>query len=252
MLAGLLVLATIAGVSSPTAPMRYKIDFKSSQEVDLSAAGAGKQMSELTASAWITVTMSDTAGGQLAHVVVDSLTATPTGMMAQQITDEAIAAAKGALFHLYIVNGKVQGTPKPSVESAALAVVAQSVTLLFPGAKTGLKVGETWTDTTRNDATTDAGTQTGSTVLLWKVLSMEGDAYVLEGAATGTMTAQQGGGELNISTKSTGTQKVTTTAKGPSKSGNTVMKVDATVVTSQLPDPIPVTGSTTVTVTAIP
>ena len=64
--------------------------------------------------------------------------------------------------------------------------------------------------------------------------------------------AQQAAGELNISTKSAGTQKVTTTAKGPAKSGSTAMKVDATVITSQVPDPIPVTGSTQVTVTALP
>lgn len=252
MLAGLLVLTTIVGVTPQTAPMRYRVDLKSSQEVDLSAMGAGKQLSDLTASAWITVTMSDTAGGQLAHIVVDSMTATPTGMMEQQMPAEAIAAAKGALFHLYIVNGKVKGTPKPSVESPALSVVAQSLPLLFPGAKAGLKVGETWTDTTSNDATTDQGSQTGSTVMLWKVLAMDGDAYVMEGEAKGTMTAQQTAGDLNIATKSAGTQKVTTTANGPAKSGSTEMKVDATVITSQVPDPIPVTGSTQVTVTALP
>lgn len=252
MLAGLMMLASITAVTPQQAPTRYKIDLKTSQEVDLSAMGGPKQVSDLTGSAWVTVTMSDTSGGKLAHVVVDSLVATPTGMMAQQMPDEAIAGAKGAFFHVYVVNGKVSGTPKPSIENAALGMVQQSLSLLFPGHKMGAKVGDTWSDTTKTDATTEAGTQAGSTVTEWKVLSMAGDGYVMEGESKGSMTATQGGGELNISTKMTGTQKVTTSATGPSTMGETNMKIDATVITSQVPDPIPVTGSTMVTITALP
>lgn len=252
MLAGLMMLASIAAVTPQQGPMRYKIDLKTTQEVDLSAMGGPKQESDLTASAWVTVTMSDTAGGKVAHIVVDSLVATPTGMMAQQMSEAAITEAKGAFFHLYVVNGKVSGTPKPSIENAALGMVQQSLSLLFPGHKMGAKIGDSWSDTTKTDASTDAGTQTGTTVTEWKVLSMEGDGYVMQGESTGSMTATQGGGELNIATKMTGTQKVTTSASGPSKLGENTMKIDATVITSQVPDPIPVSGSTMVTITALP
>lgn len=252
MLAGLMMLASITAVTPQQAPMRYKIDLKTSQEVDLSAMGGPKQASDLTASAWVTVTMSDTAGGKLAHIVVDSLVATPTGMMAQQMSEEAITEAKGAFFHVYVVNGKVSGSPKPSIENPALGMVQQSLSLLFPGHKMGAKIGDTWSDTTKSDATTEAGTQTGTTVTEWKVLSMDGDGYVMEGESKGTMTATQGGGELNIATKMTGSQKVTTSATGPSKMGETNMKIDATVITSQVPDPIPVTGITMVMITVLP
>lgn len=252
MLAGMMMLASITAVTPPQAPVRYKIDLKTSQEVDLSAMGGPKQVSDMTASAWVTVTMSDTAGGKLAHLVIDSLVATPTGMMAQQMTDEAIAEAKGAFFHLYVVNGKVSGTPKPSIESPVLGMVQQSLSLLFPGHKMGAKVGDTWSDTTKSDTSNEGGSQTGTTVTEWKVLSLAGDGYVMEGESKGSMTATQGGGELNIATKMTGTQKVTTSASGPSSVGENTMKIDATVITSQVPDPIPVTGSTMVMITLLP
>ncbi len=118
----------------------------------------------------------------------------------------------------------MSGTPKPSIENAALGMVQQSLSLLFPGHKMNAKVGDTWSDTTKNDATTEAGSQTGTTVTEWKVLSMTDDGYVMEGASKGTMTATQGGGELNIATKMTGTQKVTTSAMGPSRTGENTMQ----------------------------
>ncbi len=251
MLAGLMAVIVIANVIPETAPTRYKIDIRSSQEVDMAAVGGGKQQSDLTGAAWITVTMSDTAGGQLAHIVVDSIVATPGGTIADQMTAEAIAAARGAVFHLYVVKGKVQVAPKALAQLPAQWILGQALPLLFPGAKADLKVGETWADTTSNDATTEAGSQTGATVIVWKVLSRDGDAYVMEGGASGAIAAQFNGGDTNMSTKVTGTQKVITSMTGPARSGSLESKVNATVVNSQAPDPIVVTAVTSITLTAI-
>ena len=254
MLAGLLVLATMAGVSpNVSAPMRFKIDVKTVQEIDLTAMGQGKMPSDVTSSAWITVTMSDTSGGQLAHVVIDSMTLTPTGMAAQQLPPDAAAGAKGAVFHLYIVDGKIKGPMKPSIEgNMAVGMVQQGIALLFPGARAGMKAGDTWTDTTKVDTSTDASTQTGSTVTLWKVVSLDGDAYNLEGALTGTMNAEQGGGQVSISSKQAGTTTVTTSVKGPASKALVSTRMDATIVAAQVPDPISMVGTTIVSITALP
>lgn len=254
MLAGLLVLATMAGVSpNASAPMRFKIDVKTVQEIDLTAMGQGKMPSDVSASAWITVTMSDTTGGQLALVVIDSMTLTPTGMAAQNLPPDAAAGAKGAQFHLYIVDGKIKGPMKPSIEgNMAVGMVQQGISMLFPGAKSGLKAGDTWTDTNKVDTSTEGSTQNGSIVTLWKVASLEGDAYNLEGVVSGTMNAEQGGGQVNISSKQTGTTTVTTSVKGPASKALVSSKMDATIITPQVPDPISMIGTTMVSIIALP
>lgn len=250
MFAGLMTLVTIANITpTPSAPMRYKIDVKSSQEMTMAGA---KQSMDVTSSAWVTVTMVDSASGQAARVMIDSMTLVPTGMMAQGLPPEAASEAKGATIDLYLMGGKVQGKPKMSVQNPAIMLIFEGVNLLFAGNRAKLAVGDNWADTTRIDNTNDGGSQTGLVVTMWKVLSMDGDAYVLEGDATATMNAEQGGGAVNIATKTTGKQTVTTTGKGLVRKANVEAKVDATIIVSQMPDPIPMLGTTTLTITALP
>jgi len=166
MLVGLLALASLTGaVTTPSAPQRYRIEVKAQTEVDATASGQGKFSSELSLVGFITVTMSDTTGGQLAHIVVDSVVI-PAGIeMPPQMGDPA--AAKGIFFHGYIVDGKVKGGLKPNQPNQLVAMLAGGVENLFPGLRTTAKVGDTWSDTVKTDATSEGMTQQSVTMINW-------------------------------------------------------------------------------------
>ncbi|MEO5798840.1 MAG: hypothetical protein ABIZ70_09980 [Gemmatimonadales bacterium] len=252
MLAGLLALATTFGVvTTPVAPLRYKIEMKTSQEVDLSAMGQAKMTGDLGIVAFVSVMMSDSGAGQLAHVVVDSMTLTPTGTMAQQFDPSLGASAKGGFFHLYVVNGKVQGTPKPSMDgNLALTSLAQAVVILFPGnTKAGLKAGDTYSDTATTTTTSDAGTNNTSSVTTWTVKGGAGEAMMFEGVSAGKMSMDGGANAMTGTTK--GARSMTSSAKGPVKTATLSNNVDVAVVPQGMSDAIPVKGVSSVTITQI-
>ena len=252
MLAGLLALATSLGVvTAPVAPLRYKIEISTSQEVDLSAMGQAKMTGDVAAVVFVSVTMSDSGAGQLAHIVVDSMTVTPSGTMAQQFDASLAAAAKSAFYHVYVVGGKVQGTPKPSIaENQAMVLFGQAVQMMFPGpTKAGLKVGDSYADTSSTSTTSDAGTNNTSSIVTWTVKGMDGDAMMFEGASTGKMSVE--GGQNAITGTNKGTRTMTSTAKGPVKSATLKSDVDVAVVPAGMSDVIPVKGVSTVTITQL-
>ena len=87
MLSLLLALHLLPGPVPTPDTTRYLIVTKVSSLVDLSAVGQAVTTITMTTSAYVTVALSDTAGGRLAHVVVDSST-----FDAGQYTDQMPAA----------------------------------------------------------------------------------------------------------------------------------------------------------------
>lgn len=253
MLAGLLALVTTIGVvTTPVAPLRYKIELKSSQEVDLSGMGMAKQVGDVAMVAFVSITMSDSGAGRLAHVVIDSMTVNPTGAMAQQGFDAALGpSAKSGFYHLYVVNGKVQGTPKPSIEgNVALASLGQVMTALFPGTiKAALKTGDTYTDTATVTNTTEQGTNNSTTITNWTVKGADGAAMIYEGTSTGKMSVD--GGQNAMTGTTTGTRSMSSTATGPVKRATLSTNVDIAVVPAGMSDVIPVKGVSSVTITQL-
>lgn len=252
MLAGLLALATSIGVvTTPIVPLRYKIEIKTSQEVDLSAMGQAKMTGDIAAVAFLSVTMSDSSAGQLAHIVVDSMTLAPSGMMAQGYDPALVAGTKGGFYHVYVVGGKVQGTPKPSaIDNQVLTLLAQAVMMMFPGnTKAGLKAGDTYTDTATTSNTTAQGTNNSSSVTTWTVTGMDGEATVFTGDTAGRMTMD--GGQNAMTGTNKGMRTMASTPKGPVKSATFTGTVDIAVVPAGMSDVIPVKGVTTVTITQL-
>jgi hypothetical protein len=70
-LGAVLVLLGIAGPAPVST--KYKIETKIETTIDLSAMGQGTQQQNVSQSAFISIAMSDTAGGKVVHVVIDSL-----------------------------------------------------------------------------------------------------------------------------------------------------------------------------------
>ena len=146
--AGVAVLAAAALVlsASDLAPTstRYRIDQSLSQEIDATAAGGARQSISFTTSSFITVILADSAGGKAMRVVVDSVRGDSTTPIPAAVLD----SARGAEFHGFVEkSGKPLGL-EPSTGTSAAAQIQGLLSDFFPWIRAGLKVGDSWADTT--------------------------------------------------------------------------------------------------------
>jgi hypothetical protein len=123
---------------------KYRIDQTLSQEIDATAAGGAKQKIGFSTSSFVTVTLADSAGGKVMRVVIDSL----RGDSATPIPAAVLDSAKGAEFHGFVQkSGKPTGL-EPVTATPAVHQVQGLLSDFFPWTRPGLKVGDSWTDTT--------------------------------------------------------------------------------------------------------
>lgn len=257
MVSGILALLTLtAGLVGPSrgpdkAAQRYRLDLVIAQEIDATAAGQGVVKSDVSSSAFVTVTMSDTTGGRLAHVVIDSLKVTANGMLAAQYSQATADALKGASLHGYIVDGKLQGAAKPSVEdNMAMSLVMPVMNAMFPGVGPKAANTQAWTDTSRTDVTNEQMTQNSQAIVAWTVTGRDGSLVSLTGAGTGTVTME--GAEQQATGQVTTSVTVTSVVGGPAKSAKMVSSQQLSVLIAALPDPLPVKVDTDATLTELP
>ena len=106
-------------------------------------AGA-KQKIAFSTSSFVTVTLADSAGGKVMRVVVDSL----RGDSATPIPAAVLDSARGAEFHGFVEkSGKPTGL-EPVTAAPAVRQIQGLLSDFFPWTRAGLKVGDSWTDTT--------------------------------------------------------------------------------------------------------
>ena len=107
---GAVCLGAASNPPAASKTTRYRIESKTQQEVDLTVAGGGKQTTNITQLAIVSITLTDTAGGKVLHAVIDSVTVdSPAPDIA------AIAAkAKGAWIH-----GLVDGWGRTTVVASS-------------------------------------------------------------------------------------------------------------------------------------
>lgn len=193
MLSALLFASLLAGPHPAGPPLKYKFETKSTTTVDLSAMGQGNQTVETSAVAFFAVTMSDTTGGQLAHVVIDSMHFDGGEMMAM-LPDSLLQLKPGTFFHLYLVDGKLRGAATPSNTSLVAAQAVPGIMMLFPGTKGDRPVGAVWVDTVKIDSTVKveaAGAEAhmgSTTITTWTVTAREGTQQTLDATSKGTTT----------------------------------------------------------------
>jgi hypothetical protein len=242
MLIAILTLAQIQS-TTPTAPTRYKVESKTVLDQDLTTLGRGKVTGSMTTTAYISVTTADSADGQVSRIVVDSMTLEPTGAMAKQITPVAAAAAadsaRGLWVHAFSVRGTLRGVPQPSAPNPALASVMQATGVLFPGIRSGIKVGDKWADTTKIDGDVASGHQLGSIIASWTVTGIEEGGMVLDGTAVTAVvtTNTQTGGTLTVNGSSR--EHLAMAARGPSRNASIESVRDANTVQRPGAAPIP-------------
>ena len=97
---GLLALAmsTLGIQPAPPTTMKYRIDQSLNQEIDASANGGKKEKISFTTSSFVTVTLSDSAGGKTIRVVLDSI----RGDSATPIPAAVLDSARGAEFRGFL------------------------------------------------------------------------------------------------------------------------------------------------------
>ncbi len=137
---GALALAVpVAGPAPIT--MRYRIDQSLTQEVE--APGQGKQSLSFSTSSFVRVTLTDSAGGRALRVEVDSMRGDSTTPIPATVFD----SARGAVFQGFVTR---EGRPTRLQSAGGNPVAVQIQGLVndfYPWARAGLKVGETWSDT---------------------------------------------------------------------------------------------------------
>ena len=123
---------------------KYRIDQSLSQEMDATAAGGARQKIAFNTSSFVTVTLADSAGGKAIRVVVDSV----RGDSATPIPPAVLDSARGSRFYGFLAkSGKPSGF-EPTGNTSAAAQIQGLLSDFFPWTRPGLKVGESWTDTT--------------------------------------------------------------------------------------------------------
>lgn len=235
------------------APQRFKMDFSMTQSLDLTPMGQGVMDSEVNGSAYVALTMSDTTGGQLAHLVVDSIIVNATGMLAMQFPTETMKAANGQYFHAYIVDGKIKGSVNPSLEgSPAMGLAAPVLSVLFVGMPSGKKVGDVWTDTTRATPPADGSPGlSNESVTEWTVTAVNGDMVSMTGTQQGSISGEPQPGQQLTGTVS-GTAEVTSTPGGPARTARLQSEQKMEILIDQAPDVLRMEMKTTTELTPIP
>ena len=198
MLAMVLALVVTQGPATPVPPQRYRLETSTTSEQDLSSLGKGRINGSLITTAIISVTLTDSAGGQIARLTVDSIALQPSGEMAKQLPPAVAVAvadsARGAFVRAYTVRGIVRAAPQGSNSSPALASLFQALPVLFPGLRTNIKVGDSWADTSVVNSDNQSGHQAGRIIATWKVDSMINGGFVLDGVSTTDVTTTASNG----------------------------------------------------------
>jgi hypothetical protein len=147
------ILLPSLGRNAPSVT-RYRLDQTLTQEIDASAAGKGKQSVSFSTSGFLTVTLTDSTGGKVVKVVVDSM----RGDSASPVPAQVFDSARGAEYHAFLTSKGKLSELEPVGTMLAAQQVQGFLTDFFPWVKSGVKVGERWADTTLRS--TIAGTDT--------------------------------------------------------------------------------------------
>lgn len=220
LLLALLLPGPVRGPGDP--PIKYRLESKNAIVMDLSSMGQGTQEITTSVVAFLTLTMSDTTGGRLAHVVVDSGKFDGGEMMAM-LPDSMTKVKPGTAFRFLIKTGKMsEGLPLEEMGAGSVNMTTMQIipalAMLFPGHRSALAVGTTWADTNKADTTVTAdsvGTAVhsqNSAISTWTVSGTSGTDFLLDAVVSGTTVLNMMGNELQGTIS--GTERLTVTPAG--------------------------------------
>jgi hypothetical protein len=258
----LLAVGAIVGVTAfaaprpPKAPHRYTESETIHREVDLTGAGGPKQVEHAQITRFISLTLLDSAGGRKVTLVIDSVRLdTVSAEMAPP--PGALDSIRGSTATGFIdATGKLQNIAGEGLRGTMAGQVLQD---FFPTIGPRVKVGDRWTDTTEGPGHGDQvlAAATVRRVTNWIVNSEEMMAGVkarkVDAAFSQSMTGelQNPQGTLGIDGTGTGTATYYLGPDGFPAGARWSLTLQVSLSTSQAPEPIPMTGTTAIAITAI-
>jgi hypothetical protein len=255
MLAMVLALAVTQGPVVPAPPKRYRLETTTTSEQDLTAVGKGKLSGGLTTTAFISVALTDSATGQIARLTLDSTRLAATGEMAKQLPPAVAAAAadsaRGAFVQAFTMRGSLRGAPQASSASPALASLLQAISVLFPGLRANMKVGDSWADTSVVNNDVQGGHQTGRIIATWKVDSLLNGGFVLDGTSVTDITVKATSGQT-LHKSGSSKEHLVMSSRWPVRSARIESTTDDVLTGPQSPTPIPGRNVATLKLTPIP
>lgn len=248
-----LLVAAATVVSAPTTT-RYRIEQKTESKVDLTGFGQGEQIQSQGSVWFISITYTDSAGGRVVHVVVDSLRV-DGGMM--PVPQATIDSAKGTTFHGFLDGESRLKSLTPSQSSLLISQFESTLKMLHPSVKRSATAGTRWIDTVDVSTKSTQADLTSSTVRNFVM----GGAEAFEGTPATrlnveTLTSIKGtletpGGTAGMAGAGPGTGAYYLASDGRLVGGTSTSQVEALVTLASAPAPIPVKTTTTTTVSVL-
>jgi hypothetical protein len=247
------VLLTLAGTAAPPAlRMRYRVDQTIEQAVDASSLGGGRQQQRFSVSTFLSVTLTDTAGGKVVSAVVDSMRADSA-----PVPKAVLDSARGTPFHALLdATGHVSDVT--ALRDTPLAPqLIDVISRLYPGLRPGLKVGDGWSDTTRTSTPAGGGNMTVNRITSYRATATEnrreGKAIRVETAVTSDVkgTQETPGGPAQIEGAGSGTGAHYVASDGRYLGGGYSITTKLTLAGAFAPQPLPVTVTETFAVSAL-
>jgi hypothetical protein len=237
----------------PPLTAKYRIDQTLNQEIDATGAGAGKQVIRFSTTSFLTVRLTDSAGGKAVRAVLDSM----KGDSAAPIPTSVMDSARGGEFRSYLERSGRPGRLVAAGNPAA-AQVQGLLSDFLPWIRPGFKVGESWADT--SVATTGEG---ADTVTIRRVVTYRATANEGQGTRKAVRIATSHTSEVNGSQPTPqGSAKISGTGTG---SGSYLVSSDGRYlggqweITSALqlsgsfsPQPVPITITQSTKVSILP
>ncbi len=252
-LAAVGALALLPAVPGKPVTLRYRLDQTLTQEMDASADGKGKQAISFSTSSFLTVTMTDSTGGKVVRMVVDSMRGDSTSPIPAAVFD----SARGAEYHAFLNSSGKLSEIEPVSTSTATREVQGFLTDFFPWVRAGVKVGDTWADTSSRSTIAGDDTVVVSRIVAYKAAAKDkrDDQQAIRvttdysSTVAGTQPTPSGPARIEGKGKGTGTYFVT--PDGRYLGGNWDLSSALTVTGAFAEHPLPITVTQTTRVTAL-
>jgi hypothetical protein len=251
-----IVAALAAAPASAPVTARYRVDQTTTQDIDASAAGKGKQSLSFTTSSFLTLTLTDSTGGKSVRVVIDSMRGDSTTPVPAAVFD----SAKGAEFHAFLAaNGELSELEAVSVSDAA-ARVQGFLADFFPWVKAGAKQGEQWADTSAKITTSGTDSVLVKRITTYRVVGKEKEKVnskkamrvtsEYQSTVAGTQPTPNGPARIEGNGSGTGTYFVSN--DGVYLGGDWQLRSALTIAGAFSNEPLPITLTQVTKVTSLP
>ncbi len=239
-----------AAVSAPVT-LKYKIEQKTEQVADLAALGQPEQRTAIGVTTFVTVGLTDSAGGRSVRATLDSIRP-DSGSSADAVA--AAAALKGAAGTAFVgTDGRLTGFKGDTSATRAIAVQG-ALSPLFPAIKAGHKAGDSWTDTTEVTTPNPQGTMTRKAITSYTASAGDtrNGVKTLKVATATSFSVAGIVGPQTIEGTGKGTSTMFLGPDGRYMGGTTDEDLVLSVVIAQVPDPIPVTAKSSLVISQLP